>query len=112
MSKIALDLESAAALREFAAAMPVAVENITNETIKLVNVYQSVADNVGPHNEDFYNMLMLIKSAQLKAAEAVEVLPNVLNLIADKIEIYNSSTSAPDGDTDPAPPQKKLGRRR
>lgn len=86
--KLALNTESATALREFAEAMPLAVENITESTEKVVQIYQSVAENVGPHNQDFYNMLMLIKSAQENASEAIQALPVMLNATADKIDAY------------------------
>ena len=48
---LGLDLASAIALREFAQAMPIAVDNIVNSTEELVKLYQSVADRVGPHDE-------------------------------------------------------------
>lgn len=86
--KLALNTESATAMREFAQAMPLAIENITQSTERVVQVYQSVAETVGPHNQDFYNMLMLIKSAQENAAEAVQELPSMLNATADKIDAY------------------------
>ncbi len=86
--RLALNTESAIALREFAEAMPLAIENITESTEKVVQVYQSVAEDVGPHNQDFYNMLMLIKSTQEAAAEAVQALPPMLNATADKIDAY------------------------
>lgn len=86
--ELALNTESAIALREFAQAMPLAIENITESTEKVVQVYQSVAEDVGPHNQDFYNMLLLIKSAQEAAAEAVQKLPTMLNNTADKIDAY------------------------
>lgn len=83
-----LNSESAVALREFAEAMPLAIENITESTEKLVRVYRSVAEGVGPHNQDFYEMLMLIKTAQEAAADAVQALPPMLNATADKIDAY------------------------
>ena len=86
--KLALNNESAAAMREFADSMPVAIENIVQSTEKVVQVYQLVADSVGPHNQDFYNMLMSIKSAQEIAAEAVQELPGKLIETADKIDAY------------------------
>lgn len=86
--KLALNTESATALREFAEAMPLAIDNIAESTEKVVQVYQSVAEDVGPHNQDFYNMLMLIKNAQETAAEAVRALPPMLNATADKIDAY------------------------
>lgn len=86
--KLKLDTESAIALREFAEAMPLAIENITESTEKVVQVYQSVAEKVGPHNQDFYNMLILIKSAQETATEAIRELPPMLKNTADKIDAY------------------------
>lgn len=86
--KLALNSESAEALREFAKAMPVAVDNIVNSTETVIGVYQSVAESVGPHNQDFSNMLTSIKNAQELAEEAISVLPDKLNGVADKIEAY------------------------
>ena len=90
--KLALNTESATALREFAEAMPWAIQNITESTAKVVQVYQSVAEDVGPHNQEFYNMLMIIKAAQETAAEAVQALPPMLNATADKIDAYVAAT--------------------
>lgn len=89
--KLKLDHESANALREFADAMPFAIENITESTEKLVKIYNSVAENIGPHYQDFHNMLMLIKSVQMEALEPVEVLPAMLKTTADKIDNYIGS---------------------
>mgnify|MGYP001751575456 CR=1 FL=1 len=41
--KLALNTESATALREFAEAMPLAIDNIAESTEEVVQVYQSVA---------------------------------------------------------------------
>ena len=80
--------EGVAALREFADAMPLAIENIVESTEELVRVYQSVAESVGPHNQDFYNMLLLIKAAQEKSSEAIQALPPMLISTAEKMEVY------------------------
>lgn len=86
--KLSLNSESAAALREFSESMPVAIQNIVDSTEKVVQVYQSVADTLGVHNQDFYDMLMLIKKAQEETAEAIQVLPKMLTTTADKIDAY------------------------
>ena len=86
--KLALNRESAVALREFADAMPVAVENIVESTARVVQVYQSVAESIGPHEQGFYDMLMLIKAAQENAAEAVQALPPMLRATADKMDAF------------------------
>ncbi len=89
--KIFMTQEGADALREFAQAMPLAIANIVESTEKLIQVYQSVAEEVGPHEQDFYDMLMLIKRAQETAAEAIQELPPQLNATADKIEVFIAS---------------------
>lgn len=89
--KLGLDRESAEALREFAEAMPFAVENIVEATENLVQVYQSVADTLGSHSQDFYDMLMHIKKAQENAADAIQALPPMLRKTADKIDAYVAS---------------------
>ena len=86
--KLSLNSESAAALREFSESMPVAIQNIVDSTEKVVQVYQSVADTLGVHNQDFYDMLMLIKKAQEETAVAIQVLPKMLTTTADKIDSY------------------------
>lgn len=86
--KLALNSESAAALREFSESMPVAIQNIVDSTEKVVQVYQSIADTLGVHNQDFYDMLMLIKKAQEETADAIQALPKMLTTTADKIDAY------------------------
>ena len=86
--KLSLNSESAAALREFSESMPVAIQNIVDSTEKVVQVYQSVADTLGVHNQDFYDMLMLIKKAQEETAVAIQVLHKMLTTTADKIDAY------------------------
>jgi len=86
--KLALNQESASALRTFAEAMPFAIENIRQDTEKIIQVYQSVADSLGVHEQNFYDMLMIIKNAQEIAAEAIQILPPKMVLVADKIDAY------------------------
>ena len=86
--RITVSKESAIALRTFAEAMPFTIENIRQDTERLVQVYQSVADSVGPHEQAFASMLMLIKSAQEAAAEAIQALPAMLVETADRIDAY------------------------
>lgn len=86
--KLSLNRESANALREFSESMPFAVDNIVEETGKLINVYQSVADSLGVHQQAFYDLLMHIKKAQENAAEAIQALPPMLIHTAEKIEAY------------------------
>ncbi len=83
-----LNKESAEALREFANSMPVTIDNIYESTQRLFRVYQTVSEQVGPHDQDFLAMLTLIKSAQEIAADALQILPGMLIRTADKIDEY------------------------
>ena len=86
--KLELTYESASELRRFADVMPVALENIIQSTEKLIEVYQSVAEDVGPHRQDFYDMLMLIKAASEKSRDAIQILPPMMHKTADEIDDY------------------------
>lgn len=84
--------EGVAALREFAQAIPVAVQNIDESTKKLMTVYNSVAEDVGVHSGQFLEILEYVKSAQKLAADAVEQLPAELEKTAAGIESYIRSS--------------------
>jgi DNA anti-recombination protein RmuC len=86
--KLTLTYEGAQALREFAEAIPLAIENIRNETDALQNVYRSVSDRLGSHNQDFVDLLTHIQNAQKRAAEAISELPPKMLATAEKIEAY------------------------
>ena len=75
-------------MRDFAEAMPFAINNIVEETERLINVYNSVADQVGPHQQDFDTMMKMISKAQADAADAIEALPPKLKYTADKIDAF------------------------
>ncbi len=83
--------EGVSALREFAQAIPVAVQNIEQSTEKLMNVYNSVSEDVGVHGGQFLEILEYVKSAQRSAADAVQELPIKLESTASSIESYISS---------------------
>ena len=85
---LSLNNKSALALREFAEAMPQAIQNIRDDTDRLFGVYRSVEDKVGVHADDFHNLLLAIEKVQEEAAQAVEVLPHMLIETAVKIEQY------------------------
>ena len=86
--KLSLSTESASALREFAEAIPNAIENISQSTDKLAQVYQSVSESVGPHGNEFADMIMSIKKVQEDAKDAINVLPKLLKETADKIDAF------------------------
>ena len=80
--------EGAAALREFAETMPLAIENIRVSTEDLFGIYQSVAENVGPHEQDFRQMLATVKKAQEEASDSIQKLPQMLKKTAEKIDKF------------------------
>lgn len=89
--KLALNSESAAALRELADGIPTAIANITDDTIRLIDTFQSVSDMLGVHRDDFYLMLLHVQKAQMLSVEALEILPSMMRKTADKIDAYVAS---------------------
>ena len=85
---LALNIESANALRRLASAMPLTVKNMLESSLKLYSVYRSVSETLGVHNQDFHDMLVHIRRAQECSAEALEALPPMMNAAADRIEQY------------------------
>ena len=98
--RILLSHEGADYLRQFADVMPVAVEKIYQDTERLIQVYQSVSDEIGPHYRDFINMLQTIRRAVEISGQAIEALPKGLRITADRIDDYVDSSASP--------PTKKL----
>ena len=80
--------EGAQALREFAKAMPFAIDNITEATETMNKTYSSIMDGLGVHSGDFGEILEYVKSAKTKATQALEYLPPQLEKTATKIDIY------------------------
>ena len=85
---LALNSESTAALRDIAHAMPLAMQNIVEETNSVFQVYQSVSETLGEHDQGFRDMLESIQKAQEEAMEAILALLPELNRTADKIDAY------------------------
>jgi hypothetical protein len=95
--EIKLDYESVDALRVLAKALPQAVQNIGNSTDKIMKVYETVEEEIGPHSEEFKNILNNVKKSIVVSSEAVLKVPVVLERTADKIEDYlNSPPSSGD----------------
>lgn len=78
--------ENAKALQEFAESMPVAVENISESTERLLRTYQAYEAYMGPHSEEFKIMFMCVKKAQEEAAEAIKEIATWIELkVAEQI---------------------------
>lgn len=95
--KLALNKESAEALRTFADAMPWAIEELTTSTEKLLDVYQSVEEDVGEHRQDFLEMLNLIKKATIASQDAIQELPEKMRYTADLIDDYVAKNAKIEG---------------
>lgn len=86
--RLAISAESVIALREFAKTMPTVLTNIEKSTTNLLNLFKWVADTVGPHEQEFFELLQTVVKAQETASDAISELPYMLNCTADKIESY------------------------
>ena len=80
--------EGAEALRAFAKAMPLAIDNISDATEKMDNTYGTIMNGLGVHADEFKEILEYVKSAKKQAAEAIEYLPVELEKTAKKIDDY------------------------
>ena len=88
--------------------MPFAVDNITYETQKLLAVYRSVSDTIGPHEQDFYDMLQLVQRAQESAADALMTLPENMKASADYLEDFLNSHPELDEGSDNPPVNQRI----
>lgn len=95
--EIKLDRESVDALRILAKALPQALQNIGESTDKLLNVYETVEEDIGPHTEEFKLMLKNVKKSITTSSEAVLQVPRILERTADKIEDYLDSRPSSGG---------------
>ena len=86
--KLSINQESVFALREFAAFIPKVMDQIESITDNLIHVFDMVSDTVGPHEQQFYELLQTVKRAQEISADAIRELPYMLNATADKMESY------------------------
>lgn len=86
--KLSLNQESVTALREFSDMMPQVIGNLEADIAKLVNIYNSVAEDIGSHEENFGEMLLSIQRVETRVAESINELTYMLKSTADKMESY------------------------
>lgn len=103
--RLFLNKEGILALRDLGDSIPYTTKNIISSTEKVVRIYQSVSENVGPHARDFAKMLYSVKNYIETSNESLEIVKNGIYKTADKIEeyLYDTGTGQP--------PQKKVLRR-
>lgn len=83
-----LDQESVEALFFFSEQLPKIFENISNDTQKLINIYNSLCDTIGPHNEEFFDMLKSIELAKDIAGDSINVLSKNLKMSAESLSMF------------------------
>lgn len=86
--RLSISKESVSALREFANSIPKVMDNIEGSTENLLNIFKAVFETIGPHEQQFLELLQTVKSAQEKSIDAIRELPYMLNSTADKMESY------------------------
>lgn len=86
--KLDLTVEGARALREFSEVLPSVLEELASDTEELINVYSTVSESIGPHEESFNAMLRSVANAQKVADEAVQVMPAKMTALAEAIEDF------------------------
>lgn len=86
--RLSINAESVQVLRDFADKIPIAKNQIHEQTMKLMKIYDSVADLIGVHKNDFFDILMRVKKAEEHTSEALEYLLPKLRETADKMEAY------------------------
>ena len=89
--KLSLNTEGAQALREFAQALPDAIEKIKEDTDSLMAFFNGIEDELGVHANDFKDILEMVNSALKKGEQAVMELPPRMKATADKIDSYVES---------------------
>lgn len=86
--KLSISMESVNVLNEFSEKIPIVLSDIYDATMNLVNKYNSLRDTVGPHDEQFSEMLQIIRISQDNSSQAIKELSYMLKGTADKMESY------------------------
>lgn len=85
---ITISREGAQTLRDFAQAMPYAVECLSQDTETLRTVFESVSEGLGEIEPDFADIVDLCSQAVANAQESIEGLPADLERTATAIDHY------------------------
>ena len=86
--ELSINIQSVDALREYADIILVVCDNLEEDIRKLIEIYNDVSENIGPHNESFESMLIGIKHVEELSAESIKELSYMLKCTADKMEAY------------------------
>ena len=99
--KLSLNTETVEVLYYFADRLPVAVSNISESTNRLLSIYNSLADDLGVHNNDFQIMLLNTQKSLLLANEAFMYVEKFSRNAAEKINNYLNATGSDSSDDSP-----------
>lgn len=86
--KIRMDEKGVETLRTFAEVMPKVLANLNDAMDTLMGKYHAVAEMIGPHAEQFLEMLRSIKRVEAICSADIEELSKKLDCTADLIESY------------------------
>lgn len=86
--KLSINKKSVDALRTFADTIPKVLNNMEDETERLLALYNSISEYIGPHSDEFEEMLLHIKRSKEISAESIEELSYMLKATADKMESF------------------------
>lgn len=86
--KLSINQESVTALREYAASIPKIINDITKGMEQLSRTYVNVCENIGPHRDEFDEMVRTIQKFNTTSSKFIEEIPYMLNSTADKMESY------------------------
>ena len=106
--KLSLNQESVEVLYYLADKLPVTVESLNEATVKLLEIYNSLSDDLGVHRNDFQIMLLKTQKTLLLANDSFSYAELVLRNAAERIDEYLNSTNGT-SDTD-SPKIKTLNR--
>lgn len=86
--KLSINQESIVALREYASSFPKVINDIAEGMEQLSRTYMNVREKIGPHKDDFDEMIRTIQKFSMSSSQFIEEIPYMLNSTADKIESY------------------------
>lgn len=86
--QISANFESVQALRDFADAMPYAVNQIVDETERLQNRYRALEPDLGIRSGAFEDIINICMRAINDASDIISDLPAGLRATADQLEEY------------------------
>ena len=104
---LALNQTSVDVCNALAERIPVVNDNICDDTHKLIQIYESLAPDLGVHSRQFEIMLLQTEKTALLAKEEVQNVSVILRDVANRISDYLSQSSG----SDDSPKVKTLGRR-